>query len=178
MFVHVPYCESHQKYVNKNEIKATLDIIARKVGDGKTNILVLTPVSMTKLVKEQNNDVSLIILFMKSQYKDQQNELRFQMLKKSPEYKDIPVLTIDQCQGKEADYVILSLVRKPTTFLNKNRLNVALSRVRKKLYFLNDKCHFLEASKNICWESHLLAKSLMLTQEFASQEQPVIKTQM
>jgi AAA domain len=47
MFVHVPYCEGHQKYVNENEIKATLDIIARKVEDGKTNILVLTPVSMT-----------------------------------------------------------------------------------------------------------------------------------
>lgn len=93
------------------------------------------------------------------------------MLNKSPEYKDIPVLTIDQCQGKEADYVIFSLVRKPTTFLNRNRLNVALSRVRKAIYFINDKCHFLEASKYICWESHLLAKSLMLTQEFASQAQ-------
>ena len=37
------------------------------------------------------------------------------------------VLTIDQCQGQEADAVILSLVQKPTRFLTKNRLNVALS---------------------------------------------------
>lgn len=49
-----------------------------------------------------------------------------------------PVLTIDQCQGQEADAVILSLVRKPTKFLNRNRLNVALSRVRKRLYILVD----------------------------------------
>ena len=42
------------------------------------------------------------------------------------------VLTIDQCQGHESDAVILSLVRRPTRFLNLNRLNVA--RVRKRLY--------------------------------------------
>jgi superfamily I DNA and/or RNA helicase len=38
-----------------------------------------------------------------------------------------------QCQGQEADLVILSLVRKPTIFLNKNRMNVDLSRTRKEL---------------------------------------------
>ena len=49
------------------------------------------------------------------------------------------VLTIDQCQGQEADIVILSLVQKPTRFLTINRLNVALSRVRKRLFVLVDK---------------------------------------
>jgi superfamily I DNA and/or RNA helicase len=90
------------------------------------------------------------------------------MMKKSSEYKNIPVLTIDQCQGQEADLVILSLVKKPTKFLNKNRLNVALSRVRKELYFLCDLPRFVQASKNSRWESHLLARSILRHQEVAS----------
>lgn len=59
-----------------------------------------------------------------------------------------PVLTIDQCQGQEADLVILSLVQKPTSFLTKNRLNVALSRVRKRLYILVDVNELKSAAKN------------------------------
>jgi superfamily I DNA and/or RNA helicase len=54
----------------------------------------------------------------------------------------VSVLTIDQCQGQEADVVILSLVRKPTRFLKKNRLNVALSRAREELYLLVDRAQF------------------------------------
>jgi superfamily I DNA and/or RNA helicase len=70
-------------------------------------------------------------------------------------------LTIDQCQGQEADIVIISMVQKPTRFLNKNRLNVALSRVRQKLYFLADKRQFREASGNANWDCSLLAKDLL-----------------
>ena len=71
------------------------------------------------------------------------------------------VLTIDQCQGQEADYVILSLVQKPTRFLNKNRFNVALSRVRKRLYLLTDRKEFKDASTNSSWESSFIAKDLL-----------------
>jgi superfamily I DNA and/or RNA helicase len=70
-------------------------------------------------------------------------------------------LTIDQCQGQEADIVIISLVQKPTRFLNKNRLNVALSRVREKLYFLADRRQFLEASRNTNWDCSPLARDLL-----------------
>jgi superfamily I DNA and/or RNA helicase len=74
---------------------------------------------------------------------------------------DIKVLTIDQCQGQEADYVILSLVQKPTRFLDLNRLNVALSRVRKKLYFLADKRDFLAACNDKNWPCSLLGRDLL-----------------
>jgi hypothetical protein len=70
-------------------------------------------------------------------------------------------LTIDQCQGKEADIVAISMVKKPTGFLNKNRLNVALSRVRRKLYFVADKNKFEEASQKSNWECFELAKDLL-----------------
>ena len=71
------------------------------------------------------------------------------------------MLTIDQCQGQEADVTILSLVQKPTRFLNKNRLNVALSRVRKKFYFLTDKREFRKAASNKDWDCHLMATDLL-----------------
>jgi superfamily I DNA and/or RNA helicase len=75
--------------------------------------------------------------------------------------ENISVLTIDQCQGQEADVVILSLVRKPTKFLNKNRLNVALSRVREELYLLVDKDQFRKASNESYWDCNLLARDLL-----------------
>lgn len=84
----------------------------------------------------------------------------------------LQVLTIDQCQGQEADYVILSLVQKPTRFLNKNRLNVALSRVRKKLYFLADRAAFQAASSDVNWECHLIAKDLLrMTAEYDDEDE-------
>jgi superfamily I DNA and/or RNA helicase len=71
------------------------------------------------------------------------------------------VLTIDQCQGQEADTVILSLVQKPTRFLNKNRLNVALSRVRQNLYFLTDKREFRKAAMDANWDCRLMANDIL-----------------
>lgn len=71
------------------------------------------------------------------------------------------ILTIDQCQGQEADIVILSLVQKPTRFLNKNRLNVALSRCRRKFFFLTDRRQFREAASNRQWDCALLAEDLL-----------------
>lgn len=70
-------------------------------------------------------------------------------------------MTIDQCQGQEADVVIFSLVQRPTRFLDVNRLNVALSRVRKKLYMLTDQNEFRSASKNAKWDCSMIAKDLL-----------------
>ena len=71
------------------------------------------------------------------------------------------MFTIDQCQGREADLVFLSLTRRPTLFLNKNRFNVALSRVRQKLFFLCDQNEFEAAAMDASWECNLLAKDLL-----------------
>lgn len=79
--------------------------------------------------------------------------------------KPVTVLTIDQCQGQEADAVIFSTVQKPTRFLNKNRLNVALSRVRKKLFVLVDKRKLRDACSNNKWDAALLASELIQNDE-------------
>jgi superfamily I DNA and/or RNA helicase len=95
------------------------------------------------------------------QYKKQQRELQFQLKRKGYKEVDIAVLTIDQCQGCEADYVILSLVRKPTKFLDRHRFNVALSRVRHMLYLLTDREEFRRASEDSSWDCSSLAKDLL-----------------
>ena len=95
------------------------------------------------------------------QYKNQQREFEFQ-LKRQNRASEIAVLTIDQCQGQEADAVILSLVRRPTRFLTLNRLNVALSRVRKRLYVLTDFKDLQQACRETKWESARLAADLLI----------------
>ena len=70
-------------------------------------------------------------------------------------------IKIVQCQGQEADAVILSTVQKPTKFLTKCRLNVALSRVRKKLYVLIDTHKLRDACDNHSWETALFARALL-----------------
>jgi superfamily I DNA and/or RNA helicase len=70
-------------------------------------------------------------------------------------------LTIDQCQGQEADFVIFSLVQRPTRFLDKHRLNVALSRTKKELIILGDRNDFRKASENEHWDSKFLAQDIM-----------------
>ena len=76
-------------------------------------------------------------------------------------YDNITVLTIDQCQGQEAELVILSLVRKPTRFLNKNRLNVAMSRTKKQLIILCDRFKFHQASQDTSWECCYMAQDIL-----------------
>ena len=95
------------------------------------------------------------------QYKNQQREFEFE-LKKQKHTVEITVLTIDQCQGQEADAVILSLVRRPTRFLTLNRLNVAMSRVRKRLYILTDFKDLQEACRDTKWDSARLASDLLI----------------
>jgi superfamily I DNA and/or RNA helicase len=75
--------------------------------------------------------------------------------------EEVTTLSIDQCQGQEADYVILSLVQRPTKFLDKHRFNVALSRVRKRLFLLTNLQDFRNASEDCSWECFLLAKDLL-----------------
>ncbi|MBT9560406.1 MAG: AAA family ATPase [Myxococcales bacterium] len=63
---------------------------------------------------------------------------------------EIEVCTFDRCQGREADYVFLSLVRnKATPFLDSpKRWNVALTRAKKALIVVGDIDAYLdEASK-------------------------------
>ena len=111
----------------------------------------------------------LLSLLFRHQYKKQQRLLEFEFKKKTgnlsdkerEKYSAIPILTIDQCQGQEADIVIISLVQRPTRFLNINRLNVALSRMRKKLYFLVDRRKFEEECENDNWECSQIAKDLL-----------------
>lgn len=52
----------------------------------------------------------------------------------------IEVLTLDRCQGREANYVFISLVRnRPTAFMDMpKRWNVALTRATEGLYFVGD----------------------------------------
>ena len=63
-------------------------------------------------------------------YRDQKNK----MCSMYPELNE-RVYTIDQAQGLEADYILLSLVKPfSTMFMNSNRACVAFSRVKKELH--------------------------------------------
>jgi superfamily I DNA and/or RNA helicase len=133
--------------------------------------MVLTPVSNSHLftiVGHSMNDNHLTsFFFLIFQYKNQQREIQFQLRRQmdggrvTSKSGDIAVLTIDQCQGQEAELVILSLVRKPTRFLNKNRLNVAMSRTKKELIILCDRSKFHQASQDTSWECCYMAQDIL-----------------
>jgi superfamily I DNA and/or RNA helicase len=99
------------------------------------------------------------------QYKNQQREIKFQLKRASQRSPiNVPedrILTIDQCQGQEADYVIFTLVQRPTRFLDKNRLTVALSRTKKELIILGDRNDFRQASENEDWDCKFLAQDIL-----------------
>jgi hypothetical protein len=101
--------------------------------------------------------VAIVLTWL--QYKKQQLEMQYQLKKKGME--EVSALSIDQCQGQEADFVLLSLVQRPTRFLDKHRFNVALSRVRKRLFLVTNLDEFREASENSSWDCSLLAKDLL-----------------
>eukprot|EP00804_Cyclotella_cryptica_P025558 CCRYP_002821-RD/>CCRYP_002821-RD protein AED:0.06 eAED:0.06 QI:49/1/1/1/1/1/7/146/1058 len=140
--INTPWSECpKRKYVNPNEVEKGLDLLNRLSLDYKiSSVLIITP------------------------YKNQQREFEYQISrrKKHEEFIEAAVLTIDQCQGQEADAVILSLVRRPTRFLTINRLNVALSRVRKILYVLTDFGDLKEACRDKDWECADLAGDLFM----------------
>lgn len=102
---------------NTREVEAIADLIARARGnaaekDRPRDILVITP------------------------YRDQEARLR-QALGALPE---VDVCTLDRCQGREADYVFISLVRsKATPFMDMpKRWNVALTRAKQGLFLVGD----------------------------------------
>ncbi|KAG7363889.1 AAA domain containing protein [Nitzschia inconspicua] len=128
--------DRQEKYVNKNEIDQCLHLVRQ--------------------LRIQSNDTSIMFL---TPYKKQQREMQFRMEREGID--DVSVLTVDQCQGQEADFVLLSLVQKPTKFLDKHRFNVALSRVRQRLYLLTNRREFEEASRDRNWECYLMAQDLL-----------------
>ncbi|KAL7536603.1 hypothetical protein ACHAXR_008142 [Thalassiosira sp. AJA248-18] len=157
--IHVPWEESpKRKYVNPNEVRKGLELLNELSLDYDiSSTLVITPITVLRLTH------SLRHLDEINQYKNQQREFEFQInrLKRQNHVIETTVLTIDQCQGQEADAVILSLVQRPTRFLTLNRLNVALSRVRNKLYVLTDFKDLQQACRDKDWEcAHLVADLL------------------
>jgi AAA domain len=156
---------SNKKYVNKDEIEKCISILQDIKSMSTTqSVMILTTVSdKTKNICDyffyciQHSVTSYLTYFC--QYKNQQHELEVQLRKNGHTHQ--PVRTIDQCQGQEADHVIWSLAQKPTRFLDKKRFNVAISRVRKKLYLVADKKEFQAACDNTNWESCWIAKDLL-----------------
>ena len=72
-----------------------------------------------------------------SPYKDQISIIK-KKFKEQHHNSDL-VMTIDGSQGQECDITILTLVRDiPTIFLNKNRLNVALTRAKEKTIIVSN----------------------------------------
>ncbi|KAG7340019.1 AAA domain containing protein [Nitzschia inconspicua] len=128
--------DRREKYVNNNEINQCMYLVRQlRIQSNSASIMFLTP------------------------YKKQQREMQFQLKRQGID--DVSILTVDQCQGQEADFVLLSLVQKPTKFLDKHRFNVALSRVRQRLYLLTNRREFEEASRDRNWECYLMAQDLL-----------------
>ena len=79
-----------------------------------------------------------------SPYRPQLKYLNF------PEFKDLTVSTIDKFQGKDSDFVIISLVRSNLTgnvgelLTDWQRLNVAFTRAKKKLILVGSAGTILE----------------------------------
>ncbi|MCU0866590.1 MAG: DEAD/DEAH box helicase family protein [Planctomycetes bacterium] len=80
-------------------------------------------------------------------YRAQERALRYGLAAMD---KRVEICTLDRCQGREADYVFISLVRdRATPFLDMpKRWNVALTRARKGLFFVGNIDNYLrEAHK-------------------------------
>lgn len=77
-------------------------------------------------------------------YREQEGHLRRAL--SGPDHAAISVCTLDRCQGREADYVFISLVRSRATpfFDMPSRWNVALTRAKKGLFIVGDVRAYLE----------------------------------
>jgi hypothetical protein len=72
-------------------------------------------------------------------------------------FANVEVMTIDKSQGKEAQIVILSLVKSiPTNFLDAKRGNVMISRTKDKLIVLGNRQNYLKSSNPVL---RILAKN-------------------
>lgn len=81
-------------------------------------------------IQENNIDIKKLLII--TPYIHQRNIIK----------KIIPagnIVTIDSSQGNQADIVIISMVRSPTKFLNKRRINVMLTRYIDKMYIFAEK---------------------------------------
>jgi hypothetical protein len=93
---------------------------------------------------------TLMIITPYSAQKDALDEMRADM--ERTHHVDglaLEVCTLDSCQGREADVVIISLVKgRTTTFLdNPKRWNVALTRAKRALYVVGDIEVFLDEAR-------------------------------
>ena len=178
-FLHVDKSQRKEfrKYVNSDEVDVVLRLASQYVQDG-LSVMILTPVSKATMWRSLYklflppsprlpfNSLTRAMCFVHSatppQYKNQQREIQFQMKRRDAGgLEDSCVLTVDQCQGQEADVVLFTLVQKPTRFLNKNRLNVAMSRTKNKLIIVADRHEFRKASENTGWDCSLIAKDIL-----------------
>jgi len=83
-------------------------------------------------------------------YRAQERELGRAIGALRLEHVDVEVCTLDRCQGREADYVFISLVRnRSTPFLDApKRWNVAMTRAIQGLVLIGDIDNYLrEANK-------------------------------
>ncbi len=120
--------------VNQREAKAILDMLVKLNGsdaacERQPKILVITP--------------------YKAQERLLEDEVATAQRSGGLDRVEVEVCTLDRCQGREAEFVFISLVRnRATTFMDApKRWNVALTRAREGLFIFGDVDAFLtEAS--------------------------------
>ncbi len=134
----------------------------RKEGTSRVNLAEARSVEKVLSFLERNSkdviDVG-IITFYKAQVGLLQNQIAKRHFEKLSIDPQDGIATLDSFQGKEKDVIILSLVRSPQGvehadaewyrfFLDIRRLNVALSRARRRLCIIGDIERILEIQKN------------------------------
>ncbi len=119
---------------NRSESKAILDLLATLSGSEtakkhRPKILVITP------YKEQERHLEDVV-----------DSAR---LRGGLDNVDVEVCTLDRCQGREAEYVFISLVRnKASVFMDApKRWNVALTRAMEGLFIFGDINAFLREAR-------------------------------
>ena len=109
---------------NRREGEAIREILDEAAKKGAGSVMVITP------------------------YRKQEALLR-ECLVGAGEGLDVEVCTLDRCQGREADYVFVSLVRSRATHFmdDPKRWNVALTRARQGLFLVGDIDAFLAEAR-------------------------------
>lgn len=120
---------------NSFESKAPNSSSTQNLGEAKQVLKVYNQVAKS-MAPDQT---IMVITFYKAQLHALKDEFRSNMIEETPALR---LVTVDQSQGSEADFVILSTVRSGRSigFLsNCNRLNVAISRAREQLICVGNK---------------------------------------